>query len=495
MTIRFNRTKSDVADKFAAVCRSQAVIEFDLSGRILTANANFLDAMGYALSDIVGQHHRMFVRPDEAGSTEYETFWNELRQGRYQAGEFCRVRQDGDPIWIQASYNPVLDDRGRPCSIIKFATDVTERKLREAETSGKLAAISKAQAVIEFDLEGKILDANENFLTTLGYDIAEIRGEHHRIFMPQNERNTQAYAEFWRKLARGEFEAGEFRRVAKSGQDVWIMASYNPILDMDGHPFKVVKFATDITAQVEERARRSKVQKEIAAALEQISHSASGSSTQTAAVAAAISQASSGVQSVASGAEELSASAREISGQVSRASEISRKAVTEADATDAVVGTLSRSAQRIGEIVSLINAIADQTNLLALNATIEAARAGEAGKGFAVVASEVKGLATQASKATEDISAQIQEVQTATDDAARAIASIRDTIGEVESVSSAVAAAIEEQTAVTSEISANMQEVAVGVSSIDESIQAIDRATRDVEQATRDVQQAARQIA
>jgi methyl-accepting chemotaxis protein len=239
----------DHAGQIAAIDRSQAVIEFTLDGTILRANDNFLHAVGYALDEIQGRHHRLFVDPEYAGSAEYKAFWQKLGRGEFHAGEYRRLRKDGSEIWIQASYNPVFDTHGRPCKIVKYATDITERRLRSADHAGQIEAIGRSQAVIEFTLDGTILYANDNFLGAVGYTLDEIQGRHHRLFVDPDYAASAEYAAFWEKLGRGEYHAGEYRRIRKDGSEIWIQASYNPILDMNGRPFKIVKYATDITAQ------------------------------------------------------------------------------------------------------------------------------------------------------------------------------------------------------------------------------------------------------
>ena len=245
----FSSNSHDAVAKLAALARSQAVIEFALDGTILDANDNFLDAMGYTLAEIKGKHHRIFVDPAYAKSAEYSEFWAKIGRGEFEAGEFKRFGKDGSEIWIQASYNPILDTEGKPVKVVKFAADITARKLQQANFSGQLDAIHKAQAVIEFDLNGTILAANENFLMTMGYTLAEVKGKHHSMFAAPGAADTDAYRQFWAKLRRGEYEAGEYKRIGKGGKEVWIQASYNPILDAAGTPFKVVKFATDVTQQ------------------------------------------------------------------------------------------------------------------------------------------------------------------------------------------------------------------------------------------------------
>jgi methyl-accepting chemotaxis protein len=188
------------------------------------------------------------VTPSDAAGREYQQFWADLRAGRYQAAEYKRVGKGGKDVWIQASYNPVLDASGKPIKIVKYATDITDAKLRNADYQGQLAAIGKAQAVIEFDLDGTIRTANENFLVTLGYRLDEVQGRHHRMFVTPAFGASREYQQFWADLAAGTYQAGEYKRVGKGGKEVWIQASYNPILDMSGRPFKVVKYATDVTA-------------------------------------------------------------------------------------------------------------------------------------------------------------------------------------------------------------------------------------------------------
>ncbi|MBA4108249.1 MAG: hypothetical protein C0487_01450 [Leptothrix sp. (in: Bacteria)] len=241
---------ADMKGQLSAINKAQAVIEFSLDGKILTANDNFLNTLGYSLAEIQGQHHSMFVDAAYRATVEYRLFWEKLGRGEFDAGEYKRIGKGGKEVWIQATYNPILDAQGKPFKVVKYASDITTAKLQAADFSGQLSAINKAQAVIEFSLDGKILNANENFLSTLGYSLAEIQGQHHGMFVEPDHRASLEYRMFWEKLGRGEFDAGQYKRIGKGGKEVWIQASYNPIMDMNGKPFKVVKYATDTTAQV-----------------------------------------------------------------------------------------------------------------------------------------------------------------------------------------------------------------------------------------------------
>jgi methyl-accepting chemotaxis protein len=240
--------------KVQAIDRAQAVIEFDLDGTVISANENFLRIFGYRLDEVVGKHHRIFCDPDYAKTPEYAEFWRKLARGEYHAAEFKRLAKGGEAIWLQASYNPILDMDDKPFKVVKFATDVTAAKLQNAEFEGKVQAIDRAQAVIEFELDGTVITANENFLKIFGYRLDEVVGKHHRIFCDPGYAESTAYTEFWQKLGRGEYDADEFKRIGKDGTEIWLQASYNPIFDVDGRPRKIVKFAADITDEVQKRS-------------------------------------------------------------------------------------------------------------------------------------------------------------------------------------------------------------------------------------------------
>ncbi len=478
-----------------ALNRSSAIIEFTPGGDVIQANENFLKVIGYTLPEIRGRHHSMFIDPAEAEAAPYQQFWKGLAKGEFYAGEFRRLGKGGREIWLEATYNPILDGGGRVLKVVKFAADITARKQATAEFEGQISAIGRSQAVIHFNMDGRILEANDNFLNALGYRLDEIKGQHQSMFVAPEEKNTPAYQAFWEALRAGKFQQAEYRRIGKGGREVWIQATYTPILGANGLPTKVVKFATDITEAVKQRQHRQRIQTEIAMKLDGITADLSQASGDAASASAAASQTASNVQSVAAAAEELASSVEEIRRQVHQSTTLAQEAAGESARTNSIVSGLASAAQRIGDVVSLINSIADQTNLLALNATIEAARAGEAGRGFSVVAQEVKSLAAQTSKATSEIAAQIGEVQGQTNEAVAALNSINSTIVNLNDVASIIASAVEEQTAVTREVSSNMQGAASGVETVMTNMNAIAGATNQVQRATMDVREAAASIA
>ncbi|WP_213739740.1 PAS domain-containing methyl-accepting chemotaxis protein [Bradyrhizobium sp. dw_411] len=422
------------AGKIDAIARAQAVIEFDLDGTIIKANENFLKTLGYSLAEIQGKHHSMFVEPAMRESPAYREFWAALNRGEYFADEYKRLGKGGKEVWILASYNPILDEKGKPFKVVKFATDVTEQKLQTANLAGQIDAIGKSQAVIEFNMDGTIITANSNFLGAVGYLLDEIQGRHHSMFVDPAERDGAAYREFWTKLNLGEYQSAEYKRIGKGGKEVWIQASYNPILDLNGKPFKVVKYATDTTAQVIARMKSESVRGMM--------------------------------ESVAAGAEELNASVREISEAMVKSKETATDAVQRVERADGQAQRLNIAAQSMSGIVELIGDITGQINLLALNATIESARAGEAGRGFAVVAAEVKNLANQAKQATDKITGEIGSLNGISAEVVEALNSIRQAIQNVSEYVTSTAAAVEEQSTVTSEMSSSMQRAAAEAASI-----------------------------
>ncbi|WP_292497707.1 PAS domain S-box protein [Methylobacterium sp.] len=511
--------REDQARRLAAVEASQAVIEFAPNGTILSANAAFLEVMGYTLDEILGRHHGLFVEAAHRDSRAYSAFWNGLRAGRPEVAEFKRVAKSGKTVWIKGSYNPIRDGAGVVTRVVKYATDITAQMVETNALRGQVDAIRRSQAVISFDLDGRVLEANANFLSAVGYTAAEVVGQHHGMFVDAEHRASAEYARFWDALRRGEYQAGQFRRIGKGGREVWIEASYNPVLDADGRPVQVTKFAIDVTAQVEQReqvrrmeeasarerieaeARHKAERVQLADAFEQTvggvlasvasaatelqatATSMSGIATETArqstTVAAAASQAAANVNTVAAAAEELGASVNEIGRQVAGSEDLAGQAVTEAEQTALLVQELSEAVRRIGDVVAMISAIASQTNLLALNATIEAARAGEAGRGFAVVAAEVKELATQTARATEEITGQISRIQGATGGAVSAIDGIRRRIAEINGVAGSIAAAVQQQGAATQEIVRNVSEAAAGTGEVTSNITGVARASEE----------------
>ena len=448
---------ADLSGQVNAIKRSQAVIEFKLDGTIVAANQNFLDAMGYTLAEIEGKHHSMFAEPAFAASPEYREFWAKLNRGEFQAAQYKRIGKGGKEVWIEASYNPILDMNGKPFKVVKYAIDVTKQKMEFADLSGQVNAIKRSQAVIEFKLDGTILDANQNFLSVMGYRLEEVQGKHHSMFAEPAFARSPEYREFWEKLGRGEFQAAQYKRIGKGGKEIWIEASYNPILDLNGKPFKVVKYATDLTKRKEENAKlASDFESGVKALVDSVSASATEMQGSAQNLAAASEQTNQQSTVVATATEELAASVNEISRQVTEASRVASQAVEETSRSETIVNGLVGAAEKIGDVTKIINTIASQTNLLALNATIEAARAGEHGKGFAVVASEVKTLAQQTAKATDEIASQIKGIQTSSEHMALAMREINKVISTVSEISASISSAVEEQSAATREVSSNI---------------------------------------
>lgn len=373
------QTVDQQASLLNAINHSMAVIEFDLNGIVLLANDNFFKTMGYRSEQVIGQPHRQFCLPDYARSTEYQDFWRRLKSGQFESGTFERVAADGRPIWLEASYNPVKDECGNVVKVIKYALDVTAKVQRESETKGLLQALDRAMGIIEFELDGSIVSANQNFLSLVGYSLAEIHGKHHRMFCTPALANSSEYQDFWRRLNKGEFFSGQFERIGKRGQTLWLEANYNPVYDASGRLCKVVKFASDVTARVERH--------------EQDAHSASQAYHISVETRKAAEHGTEVIQQAASEMRDI-------------AHNIEDSAV--------IVAKLGERSRQITTIVNTIRGIADQTNLLALNAAIEAARAGEQGRGFAVVADEVRQLAARTSGSTMEISEMVSMIQSET---------------------------------------------------------------------------------
>lgn len=487
--------QQELEGQMTAINASNAYIEFKPDGTVLKANELFLNTMKYALPEIEGKHHRIFCDAKFANSREYEQFWSNLRNGIPQVGEARRMAKDGSEVWLQANYTPVKDDKGNVIKVIKLATDITDQKSKSIDQLGQLDAISRSNAVIEFSMDGTVLTANDNFLRTLGYSsLSEIKGKHHQMFVTAEYARSAEYKNFWDTLNRGEFFVGTYTRINKRGEEVYIQASYNPIKDAEGRPYKVVKYALDMTEVIRVIKAMSKgdlsmrcntsvdnggLTSEINRTLDNL-NSVLGNISQgsdvvakssdllqkktddmkrsATEVATAISQMAKGAQDQASRTDE---SSKLITHVMSSANEMEKKAnminkaaekglessnmgmktvrvlvnnmtgiKESANQTSQSINILTKRTEEIGRTLNVITDIASQTNLLALNAAIEAARAGDAGRGFAVVAEEIRKLAEDSRKSAVEIEKIIGDVQKDTLAAGKAIETMESSVKE-----------------------------------------------------------------
>ena len=382
--------------------------------------------------------------------------------------------------------SPLIESAKRIGFVVEWA-DAQERLLN-VDYTAQVAAISRSQAVIEFTVDGTILTANANFLKAMGYRLDEIQGKHHRMFVEPAYGRSREYQEFWERLQRGEFQAAQFKRISKSGKEVWIEGAYNPIMDAHGKTVKVVKFANDITGQMELLANlKTLIDKNFG----EIDRAIDRTSSQASLAAGSVETTVGTVQTLAASAEELASSVREISSMMLRAKTATDAATSEAENAGQATQRLAETSAAMGGIVTVIRNIAGQINLLALNATIESARAGEAGKGFAVVAGEVKNLASQAAAATNQISTEIERLQVVSGETVAALARINQSIASIREFAAGTASAVEEQSAVTQQMSASMQTTANTVTGINGNMAEISASVAQVAGALGKTRQAA----
>jgi methyl-accepting chemotaxis protein len=629
----------DLRARLGALDQAQAVIEFEPDGSILAANGNFLSLLGYRPEEITGRQHSLLVDPAFRASLEYKQFWSDLNHGMPKAGEFKLVGKGGKEVWLQASYNPILDDDGRLRKIVAFGNDssathalaaqvaelqvvaditnltsivsesdlkgditninekfveisqysreelighphnttrhpdmpketfkqlwatigrgqtfrgiiknrkkdgtpyyvdaviapimgengkpkkyigvrydITAAEIERQNMKGIIAAINSGYGYVEFTVGGDILAANSIFLQTFGYRLDELAGRHHRVLVGPACANSAEYGQFWGDLRAGASKSDVFQRVTKDGRAVWIQAVYAPVKDERGRVIKVVKFATDVTENVNQRDVNARLNADLGRVMEKVAANAQAlgsaaeelstnsqqmvsnaeeTATQAGVVSAAAEQVSKNVQTVATGSEQMNASIKEIAKNAQDAAKVASTAVRAAEATNTTISKLGVSSAEIGKVIKVITSIAQQTNLLALNATIEAARAGEAGKGFAVVANEVKELAKETAKATEDISQKIEAIQSDTKSAVQAIGEISRVINQINDYQNTIASAVEEQTATSNEISRNVVEAAKGSAEIAQNITGVATAAQSTTSGANDTQMAAAEL-
>lgn len=522
--------RATLSSVLEALDKSMAVIEFSPQGQIQHANPNFLDSVGYALNEVVGQHHRIFVPEDIQKSAEYQQFWQALAQGEVFQQRYKRLNKQGHTIWLEASYNPIFNQQNQVEKVVKFATDITKQVESETESHAKIEAISRAMAVIEFDLQGNILSANPNFCQAVGYDLNEIKGQHHRLFVDSDYAKSPEYRDFWATLAQGKLSSGTYRRFKKNGDELWLEASYNPVFNADGEPYKVVKYATDIgsnkntqllnrvvddathvlnsfaAGDLSARMQHHLAEDEVSMFREVIESLAEGFNTMSGRLTRVIANAVNASNIVSHAADEVAKGSGDLSQRVQQqAAAIEETSATMEQMTSAVQNTtdnaqrtaemakkvqskstdsaqvmqktieamteIQASSNKIADIVTLIDGIAFQTNLLALNAAVEAARAGDHGRGFAVVAGEVRALAQKSAEAAKDIKNLIDESVSRINDGTRLATESGESLD-------GITVSIDEMVAMITQIANASAEQSEGIRQVNSAITQIDDATQ-----------------
>ena len=472
----FSKNKEEKA-QLNAIDEHFAVISFSPDGIILEANQNFLNTLGYTENEVLGKHHKIFCDAKLVNSKEYSDFWHELKKGTAQTSEFKRIKKDGHSIFIQASYTPIKDNSGKVYKIIKFAQDVTAKKLEDLYFKGQIQAIGKSQAIIEFDMNGIILNANENFLKAIDYSLDEIKGKHHSMFCEESYKNSNEYKDFWEKLNNAEFQSGEFLRIGKNGKKVYIQATYNPIIDIDNKPFKVVKYATEITAR---KNTMFSIQKNIEKLNKSLNHLSGASNSMSIdaensmkgsqEVSVSIEQMDQAVNDLSEKIEIMLSSITSIANAAANGEKIALGAKEQSKSTSSDIIKLNQESSKIGETINLITQIAFQTNILSLNAAVEAATAGEAGRGFAVVAAEVRNLATRSNEAAKEITSAIESIQTLVKNSLKSINSVDSTIEEISLMSSNISKSILEQKTISNQLASTALQTSKGLNEISNSM-------------------------
>jgi len=515
---------ADFESQITAIGKSQGVIELGLDGTVLKVNQTYLQMLGYAEHELVGQHVSKVLEPAFARSEAYTTLWNKLANGGSDMGQYKRIAKNGAEVWIQASYNPIYDLKGKPYKIVNYTMDITESKLIAADNAGQISGIHRTQGVISFELDGTITSANDLFLQLSGYTEAEIVGKNHSMFVDSVYRSSHDYKVFWEALRHGEAQVGQVKRIKKGGAVVWMQAIYNPILDMNGKPFKVVKYATDITEQHESAAALARAVQETKAIIEgakagdlshrvlldgktgdiaalcegvnalidkmsevilQVREATVTINTAATEISGGNNDLSSRTEQQASSLEETAASMEELASTVKQnadnakqasqlavnASEVASKGGVVVDEVVETMNAINESAKRIEDIISVIDGIAFQTNILALNAAVEAARAGEQGRGFSVVAAEVRNLAQRSASAAKEIKVLI-------DDSAAKTARGSELVSQAGKTMQEVVNSVQQVTDIMSEIAAASVEQSTGINQVNQAVMTMDEVTQ-----------------